>query len=389
MKRRRGWLGLLAAVIACFTLLVPLTPAMAGGGSGHAGGGAEGNGGFWQGWAYRDDGQGGFGGHEVASVDRAFALLDIRDGANDTTTRVKQEALDEANRNCTERFDQAHPDRRGQGNCRVTGVGVVTGMNGGQRVFDGVSMAQHSIWMSNWQSSIAGRSYSNRGVSYRTSQPFWDQPGDSLDGLAERYAGNEHSISLVVIMLNDFEPRPADQPPSLPDKQVERGTSADSMTNHTRITTNTGTNGRELTFRDGFQPMGQRYTIGGQRVRDMTNGRDLSDHFIFNTRNGDTPSGNLATAVWRGGDLPVNHVWQWDLDVAVYRPTINVIQDTGAVRWKGLAMESEHQTPQRRDAQPRQVMDTPGPFNRPMAGGHRPDTHQPDRGRRACLPGWR
>ena len=348
MKRRRGWLGLLAAVIACFTLLVPLTPAMAGGGSGHAGGGAEGNGGFWQGWAYRDDGQGGFGGHEVASVDRAFALLDIRDGANDTTTRVKQEALDEANRNCTERFDQAHPDRRGQGNCRVTGVGVVTGMNGGQRVFDGVSMAQHSIWMSNWQSSIAGRSYSNRGVSYRTSQPFWDQPGDSLDGLAERYAGNEHSISLVVIMLNDFEPRPADQPPSLPDKQVERGTSADSMTNHTRITTNTGTNGRELTFRDGFQPMGQRYTIGGQRVRDMTNGRDLSDHFIFNTRNGDTPSGNLATAVWRGGDLPVNHVWQWDLDVAVYRPTINVIQDTGAVRWKGLAMESEHQTPQRR-----------------------------------------
>nr|WP_273399012.1 LPXTG cell wall anchor domain-containing protein [Bifidobacterium indicum] len=347
MKQRRQGPSPLALVIALVVMLVPLSPAMAGGGSGHAGGGAVGHGAFWQGWAYRDDDSGGFGGYTVASIDKAFGVMRIRDGANGTTAQVKREALEEANRNCMGRFDQAHPDRIGQGNCRVTGVGVVVGMSGGQRVFDGVSMAQHSIWMDNWRLSVAVRPYSNRGVSYRTSQTFWDQPGDSLDGLAERYAGNEHSISLVVLMLNDFEPRPADQPPSQADKQVEPGTSADQMTNQTRITTNTGANGRELVFRDDFQPMGQRYTVGNQRVVDLTDGQDLSGHFEFNTGDGATPPANRAVAVWRGGDMPTNHVWQWGLDVTVYQPTISVVQDTGAVWWKGVTLEVEHPTPTR------------------------------------------
>ena len=92
MKQRRQGPSPLALVIALVVMLVPLSPAMAGGGSGHAGGGAVGHGAFWQGWAYRDDDSGGFGGYTVASIDKAFGVMRIRDGANGTTARVKREA---------------------------------------------------------------------------------------------------------------------------------------------------------------------------------------------------------------------------------------------------------------------------------------------------------
>ena len=347
MNKRR-WTGLLAALAALATLVGPAAPAMAGGGSGHSGGGAEGNGRFWQGWTYKDDDQGSFGGYEIGSIDRAFSKMGIVDGGNATTARVKRQALDEANGNCQARFNEAHADQSGQGHCRVTGVGVVTGYRGSQRVFDGVSMAIHSIWMDNWRSQVASRTFSNRGVTYRTGEPFWDQPGDSLDKFADMYAGNEHSISLVVFMLNDYEPKPADLPPNPPDKKVDPGTSADGMTNRTRIETGTGRGGRELTFSDVFDPQGKQYHVGGQKVKDLTSGEDLTSKFTFNTADGSRPPGNRATATWKGGALPEEHQWAWQLDVTVEQPDIGVILDSGKVHWKGSVRQVDQSTPERR-----------------------------------------
>ena len=349
-KHRR--VSLLAALVALATLAGPAAPAVAGGGSGHAGGGPVPPGGenvrIWQGWAYKDDDQGAFGGYEIGSVDRALSQMGVVDGGNATTARVKRQALDEANGNCQARFNEAHADQSGQGHCRVTGVGVVAGYRGSQRIFDGISVAIHKLWMDNWRSQVANSTFSNRGVTYRTGDPFWDQPEDSLDKFADEYAGNENDISLVVIMLNDYEPKPADLPPDPPDKEVDRGTSADGMTNRTRIVTETGHGGRELTFSDVFNPQGKQYRISGQHVRDQTSGEDLTDKFIFNTAEGARPPGDRATATWKGGALPQKHRWVWQLDVTVERPETGVILDQGGVHWKGAARQIDQSTPERR-----------------------------------------
>lgn len=351
MNKHR-WIGLLAALAALATLAGPAAPAMAGGGSGHAGGRPVPPGGqkirLWQGWAYKDDDQGAFGGYEIGSIDRAFSQMGVVDGRNATTARVKRQALDEANGNCQARFNEAHADQSGQGHCRVTGVGVVAGYRGSQRIFDGISVAIHKLWMDNWRSQVANSTFSNRGVTYRTSDSFWDQPNDNLDKFADEYAGNEKGISLVVIMLNDYEPKPADLPPDPPDKQVDRGTSADGMTNRTHIVTGTGRDGRELTFSDVFNSQGKQYRISGQHVRDQTSGEDLTDKFVFNTAEGTRPPGDRATAAWKGGALPEEHRWAWQLDVTVDRPETGVILDQGGIHWEGAARQVDQSTPERR-----------------------------------------
>lgn len=351
MNKHR-WIGLLAALAALATLAGPAAPAMAGGGSGHAGGRPVPPGGqkirLWQGWAYKDDDQGAFGGYEIGSIDRAFSQMGVVDGRNATTARVKRQALDEANGNCQARFNEAHANQSGQGHCRVTGVGVVAGYRGSQRIFDGISVAIHKLWMDNWRSQVANSTFSNRGVTYRTSDSFWDQPNDNLDKFADEYAGNEKGISLVVIMLNDYEPKPADLPPDPPDKQVDRGTSADGMTNRTHIVTGTGRDGRELTFSDVFNSQGKQYRISGQHVRDQTSGEDLTDKFVFNTAEGTRPPGDRATAAWKGGALPEEHRWAWQLDVTVDRPETGVILDQGGIHWEGAARQVDQSTPERR-----------------------------------------
>ena len=351
MNKHR-WIGLLTALAALAALAGPATPAIAGGGSGHAGGrpvapGDE-NIQIWQGWAYKDDEQGAFGGYAIGSIDKAFSQLGVVDKGNANTARVKRQALDEANGNCQARFNEAHADQSGQGHCRVTGVGVVATYRGSQRIFDGISVAIHKYWMDNWRSQVANTTFSNRGVTYRPSDSFWDQSNDNLDKFADEYAGNEKGISLVVIMLNDYEPKPADLPPDPPDKQVGRGTSADGMTNRTHIVTGTGRGGRELTFSDVFDPQGKQYRISGQHVRDQTSGEDLTDKFVFNTAEGDRPPGERATATWKGGALPEEHRWAWQLDVTVEQPETGLILDQGAVHWKGAARQVDQSTPERR-----------------------------------------
>ena len=351
MNKHR-WIGLLTALAALAALAGPAAPAIAGGGSGHAGGrpvapGDE-NIQIWQGWAYKDNEQGAFGGYAIDSIDKAFSQLGVVDKGNANTARVKRQALDEANGNCQARFNEAHADQSGQGHCRVTGVGVVATYRGSQRIFDGISVAIHKYWMDNWRSQVANTTFSNRGVTYRTSDSFWDQSNDNLDKFADEYAGNEKGISLVVIMLNDYEPKPADLPPDPPDKQVGRGTSADGMTNRTHIVTGTGRGGRELTFSDVFNPQGKQYRISGQHVRDQTSGEDLTDKFVFNTAEGDRPPGDRATATWKGGALPEEHRWAWQLDVTVEQPETGLILDQGAVHWKGAARQVDQSTPERR-----------------------------------------
>ena len=208
LRLRSGWAGKAVAIAtAGATLLIGVQPAVAAGGAGSGGDNTSNShsGKFAQSWAYRDNEDGGFGGADRAAVMAAMAEMGV-------TIRDEQawgsidKALNEANMNCLARFNEANPDQAGYGQCRTVGVGMVTTPG---KVYQGLDRASHDIWMNHWADTVVGKTFSNHGASYMTNTPFSDQPGTTVDRLADEYAGDATHTSVVVIMLNQYEPKPA------------------------------------------------------------------------------------------------------------------------------------------------------------------------------------
>lgn len=208
LRLRSGWAGKAVAVAAAAaTLLIGVQPAVAAGGAGSGGDNTSNShsGKFSQSWAYRDNEDGAFGGADRAAVMAAMAEMGV-------TIRDEQawgsidKALNEANVNCLARFNEANPDQAGDGHCRTVAVGMVTTQD---KVYQGLDRASHSIWMKNWAATVGGKTFSNHGSQYNTADTFQDQPDTTIDKLANEYAGDDTHTSVVVIMLNQYEPKPA------------------------------------------------------------------------------------------------------------------------------------------------------------------------------------
>ena len=329
----------LAAVVAGASMMAGVPAAFAGGGAGNSDGGGGGVMDTQVTWAYQDADDGAFGpATDLNSVYNAFGRMGVTMLPGGVVHA--QEALNEASANCWNRFNDAHPDQIGQGKCRVVSVGVMTGPS---KQFSGEAHHLKNDWLKAWASGPARGIYSNNGVSYNTTSVFQDQPGTSINSLVDQYTSD--STSIVVVALNQYEPVPADVPPAAPSKSVQPGTSADSMSNHTKVFTGTGRGVKALVIRDRFFPEGKRYTIERQRVTDVTDGRDVSGQFAFGTPNGSTPAGDVATATWTGGRLPDDHELVYELDVVVHGPETGRVRDTGSVYWKGSSVEVDQETP--------------------------------------------
>lgn len=197
-----------AVAVAGATLLAGAPMAFAGGGAGSGGDNNSGShsGQFAQSWAYRDNENGGFGGADRAAVQAAAQAMGVTIGSGASAWGTIDKAVNEANGNCLARFNEAHPDQYGQGQCRTVAVGMVTTPG---KVYQGLDRASHSIWMDHWADTVVGKTFSNHGTAYVTGDPFVDQPDTSVDSLAEQYAGDATHTSVVVIMLNQYEPKPA------------------------------------------------------------------------------------------------------------------------------------------------------------------------------------
>ncbi|MDN6468303.1 MAG: hypothetical protein L0K29_10675, partial [Bifidobacterium crudilactis] len=314
-----------ATVVAAATLLSP-GMAFAGGGGGSAGGGsATGDGKYWQGWAYKDSDNGAWGGANLASVKAAVASLNV--GWGPAADGVAQQALSEANTNCVARFKESHPGE-GDGDCRVVAVGVSAGTASGSPVFYGnVGTASHDIWMENWVKYVQPGTYSNNGASYTTGKYFTDQPDTNVNILADRYAGDAGKATIAVLMLNSYEPVPAEVPPPAPTKTVQKGTSADRMDNHTTISQKSGVGGKKLLMRDTFTPNGQKYEITNEKITD--GGQDVTSQFSI------VQSGDVRTASFKGAPLPDNHTYVWEFDVVTDKPSISKIGDKASTEWNG------------------------------------------------------
>lgn len=232
----------LAAAVAGASMMAGVPAAFAGGGAGNSDGSGGGVMATQVTWAYHDADDGAFGpAADLNSVYNAFTRMGV--------TMLPGGV--------------AHPDQFGQGQCRVTGVGVMTGPS---KQFSGEAHHLKDDWMDAWADTVVGNVYSNNGASYIHNSMFADQPGTSIDSLVDQYTSD--STSIVVVTLNQFEPVPADVPPAAPSKSVQPGTSADSMSNRTRISTGTGRNGTALVFRDALSPRasGIRWSVSVSRM---------------------------------------------------------------------------------------------------------------------------
>lgn len=349
----------LAGLVAVATLatggLVAST-AYAGGAGDNRPGGATGGlpaGMFWQ---YKDDASGSFGpaanadgSPRIASVEAAYkraGVSVVNDGVYDGPGAIR-DTLRGALSKCVAGFRQRHPGE-GDGDCRVVGVGSVAGQQGGRWVYNGSGGYSASEWYSSWDSQIKPGTFQYGSIVYKTSYPFDDDPSTSVDKIAyDNIARADATPNLIIIVLDKYQPKPPETPPAPPTKKVEQGTSADGMSNETVISTGTGVGGKRMVVQDAIDPNGMAYKVTGQKVTDTTTGQDVSAKFTFNTADGQPAPNDVATATWKGGDLPERHTFEYHLTITVSLPSTSKVTDTPSVTWndKGTGKADGHEFP--------------------------------------------
>ncbi|OTA27537.1 hypothetical protein B9G54_00230 [Alloscardovia macacae] len=196
---------------------------------------------------------------------------------------------------------------RGGTNCRLVAVGIAITNDGWYSAKNLIGSGGVQAYKNNLY-SFGNKTLSYNGYNYDINTPF-----QRVDGSQTTVARlGEESINAVggdaninVIVLSQDEPAKPKTPPAPPVKRIEQGISADRMRNTTFITTGTGVGGEALWFSDTINPNGLTYTITDQSVWDITTGANISNQFTYNTANGQTPTGNRATAVWNANGRKV------------------------------------------------------------------------------------
>lgn len=201
-----------AAVAAIATLGaggVVASTAFAGGG----GGNQPGTGGdlaavqFWQ---YKDDASGAWG--PATSLDSVRAAMNNAGVTleGDGVTKA-QAALDQARTECETGFQRRHPGE-GNGDCRVVAVGAVPAVIGGNYIYNGSGAASPTGtggWYDNWNTYVAPNTYKYAGTqNYHTSDGFSDDPSNSVDAIMRRNVEASSKPSIVVIVLDKYQPAP-------------------------------------------------------------------------------------------------------------------------------------------------------------------------------------
>ena len=99
-----------------------------------------------------------------------------------------------------------------------------------------------------------------------------------------------------------------------------------------------------MVVQDAIDPNGMAYKVTGQKVTDTTTGQDVSAKFTFNTADGQPAPNDVATATWKGGDLPERHTFEYRLTITVSLPSTSKVTDTPSVTWndKGTGKADVH-----------------------------------------------
>lgn len=316
----------LALLAAAATLAGGLTAgtAYAGGGGGDQGG-TGGGGSAAQFWAYKDDATGSWGSAtDLNSVSRAMAWKGV---TMDDSAGKAAKALSDANAECVAGFRQRHPGE-GDGDCRVVAVGAASGNGSTTSVWDGSGVYDVSVWKSNWYKYIATTKYNYAGTQkYLTSNPFDDDPSNSVDKIMERHVDSTRSI--VVIVLDKNQPAPPNYTLSVATKASgtttkagDTGNVADTITtsrNGSGIDENvSGTSTLRWTGVDGTTRTARKqFTMNNNASQNVSfSYKDMdaswkswpAGKFTFDVNF--AKQGRMAGAVSLNGDADANERWQ-------------------------------------------------------------------------------
>ena len=144
-------------------------------------------------------------------------------------------ALSDANAECVAGFRQRHPGE-GDGDCRVVAVGAASGNGPTTSVWNGSGVYDAKIWKDNWYKYIAPGDYNYAGFRhYKTSTVFDDDPSNSVDKIMESHVDSTRSI--VVIVLDKYQPAPPDYTLSVATKASGTTTKAGDTQNVDTVTT--------------------------------------------------------------------------------------------------------------------------------------------------------
>lgn len=298
-----------AAVAAIATLGaggVVASTAFAGGG----GGNQPGTGGdlaavqFWQ---YKDDASGAWG--PATSLDSVRAAMNNAGVTleGDGVTKA-QAALDQARTECETGFQRRHPGE-GNGDCRVVAVGAVPAVIGGNYIYNGSGAASPTGtggWYDNWNTYVAPGTYQYGSTVYRTSYPFDDDPSNSVDAIMRRNVEASSKPSIVVIVLDKYQPAPPTYHLSVSTQAAEMsGQSGDTKDASDTITLSS--DGSKTENVNGTATLHWRGIDGTEKT--------VAKRFTASNKGGATVSASFKEMDASWESWPAGKRW-WDVDVA-------------------------------------------------------------------------
>ena len=207
-RKMKAGVAALAAIATLGAGGVVASTAFAGGGGGNQPG-TGGNLDAVQFWQYKDDASGAWG--PATSLDSVRAAMNNAGVTLEGNGITKaQAALDQARTECETGFQRRHPGE-GNGDCRVVAVGAVPAVIGGNYIYNGSGVASPTGtggWYDNWNKYVAPGTYRYGSTVYRTSYPFDDDPSNSVDAIMRRNVEASSKPSIVVIVLDKYQPAP-------------------------------------------------------------------------------------------------------------------------------------------------------------------------------------
>ncbi|MDB6844478.1 adhesin, partial [Bifidobacterium longum] len=208
-RKMKAGVAALAAIATLGAGGVVASTAFAGGGGGNQPG-TGGNLDAVQFWQYKDDASGAWG--PATSLDSVRAAMNNAGVTLEGNGITKaQAALDQARTECETGFQRRHPGE-GNGDCRVVAVGAVPAVIGGNYIYNGSGVASPTGtggWYDNWNTYVAPNTYKYAGTqNYHTSDGFSDDPSNSVDAIMRRNVEASSKPSIVVIVLDKYQPAP-------------------------------------------------------------------------------------------------------------------------------------------------------------------------------------